>query len=58
MGCSNSVGEKARWHKQILCGLFNAMTRKDVYPLPRVDDILETLAGSRVFSTLDLASGY
>ena len=36
----------------------NVMTRKDAYPLPRVDDILETLAGSLLFSVLDLASGY
>ena len=36
----------------------NGVTRKDAYPLPRVDDILETLAGSQLFSTLDLASGY
>ena len=36
----------------------NAVTRKDAYPLPRVDDILETLAGSQLFSTLDLASDY
>ena len=36
----------------------NSVTRKDAYPLPRVDDILETQAGSQLFSTLDLASGY
>ena len=36
----------------------NGVTRKDAYPLPRFDDILETLAGSQLFSTLDLASGY
>ena len=36
----------------------NAITRKDAYPLPRVDDTLETLAGSQLFSTLDLISGY
>ena len=36
----------------------NGVTRKDAYPLPQVDDILETLAGSQLFSTLDLASGY
>ena len=36
----------------------NAVTRKDAYPLPRVDDTLETLAGSQLFSTLDLISGY
>lgn len=36
----------------------NSVTNKDVYPLPRIDDILDTLSGARYFSTLDLASGY
>ena len=36
----------------------NEVTRKDAYPLLRVDDSLNTLAGSRWFSTLDLKSGY
>ena len=36
----------------------NSVTRKDAYPLPRVDNLFDTLAGSRLFSTLDLISGY
>ena len=36
----------------------NALTKKDVQPLPRIDDTLHVLAGSCWFSTLDLASGY
>ena len=36
----------------------NAITKKDAYPLPRIDEMLNTLAGSNWFSTLDLASGY
>ena len=36
----------------------NSITRKDAYPLPRIDATLDTLAGSQWFSTLDLLSGY
>ena len=36
----------------------NAITKLDVYPLPRIDDSLDLLAETRFFSTLDLASGY
>ena len=36
----------------------NKVTIKDAYPLPRIDDSLDTLAGACCFSTLDLASGY
>ena len=36
----------------------NSITRRDAYPLPRIDDTLSTMAGSKWFSTLDLISGY
>ena len=36
----------------------NAVTKEDSYPLPRIDESLETLADSRWFSTLDLRSDY
>ncbi len=36
----------------------NDVTWKDAYPLPRIDDTLDALRGSRYFSTLDLYLGY
>lgn len=36
----------------------NSRTRKDAFPLPRIEESLDALTGARWFSTLDLASGY
>ena len=36
----------------------NAKTIKDAFLLPRIEETLESLGGSRLFSSLDLAHGY
>ncbi|KAL2098372.1 hypothetical protein ACEWY4_007579 [Coilia grayii] len=36
----------------------NVRTRKDAFPLPRIEESLDALSGASLFSTLDLASGY
>ncbi|OWZ03214.1 Retrovirus Polyprotein [Phytophthora megakarya] len=36
----------------------NKVTKKDVYPLPRIDETLEALGGALLFSTLDRKAGY
>ena len=36
----------------------NLVTKQDAHPLPRVDDLLDSLNGYKMFSTLDLRSGY
>jgi hypothetical protein len=38
--------------------MLNDVTVKDSYPIPRIEETLESLSGAQWFSTLDLASGY
>jgi hypothetical protein len=36
----------------------NELSKKDAYPLPRIDDCIDNLDGAKYFCTLDLQSGY
>jgi hypothetical protein len=36
----------------------NAMTVKNKYPLPRIDDLLDQMKDAKFFSKIDLRSGY
>ena len=37
---------------------FNKVTIRNKYPLPRIDDLFDQLQGAKVFSMIDLRSGY
>src|SRR5260363_186071 len=50
--------EKCKLHFCVDYRKLNAITKKDAYPLPRIDEMLNALSGCSWFSTLDLASGY
>jgi len=36
----------------------NEITKKDAYPIPRIDDTFDTLSGAKYFSSVDMFSGY
>ena len=36
----------------------NCQTKKDIYPLPRIGDLLNKLSQATCLSAIDLASGY
>ena len=38
--------------------VLNSVTKPDLFPLPRINDLLDHLGKSKCFTTLDLASGY
>ena len=38
--------------------MLNEKTRKDAYPLPRIEEALDSLKGAKLFSSIDLAQGY
>ncbi|UYV70119.1 hypothetical protein LAZ67_7001862 [Cordylochernes scorpioides] len=46
-----------QWNEPAIRKL-NEVTVKDVYPIPRIDDVMDTLQGSKYFSAIDLKSGY
>ena len=36
----------------------NEVTKKDLWPIMRIDDALDSMYGAQFFSSLDMASGY
>ena len=61
MGSSYSVCEEKKDGSLRLCIDYrelNKVTILNQYPLPRIDDLFDQLQGARVFSKIDLRSGY
>ena len=56
--CSCKEKRYGNWKFCVDYRKLNDVTKKDSYPLPRIDDTLDRLAGMQWFSSLDLKSGY
>ena len=60
MGITSNLHGQKGWQSTNVCRLrqLNDVTIKNKYPPPRIDDLFDQLSGAKVFSKIDLRTGY
>lgn len=50
--------EPGKWRFCLDCRYINDLTEDQYFPIPLIDEAMDGLAGSSIFSTMDMTSGY
>ena len=50
--------EPGKWRFCLDCRYINDLTEDQYFPIPLIDEAMDSLAGAKVFTTLDMTSGY
>ena len=50
--------EPGKWRFCLDCRYINDLTENEYFPIPRIDDAMDSLAGADIFTVLDMTSGY
>ncbi|GKD60507.1 RNA-directed DNA polymerase, partial [Tanacetum coccineum] len=60
MGCTSFICEEEGCSMRLCVDYreLNRITVRNIYPLPRIDDLFDQLQGGKFFSKIDLRSGY
>ena len=61
MACTGTITKDERHKKRMVIDYsqtVNRFTHLDVYPLPRIDELINEIAKTKYYSTVDLKSAY
>ena len=50
--------EPGKWRFCLDCRYINDLTEDQYFPIPRIDEAMDSLSGSSIFSVVDMTSGY
>ena len=57
---THDIGREEKWKLSILCGAYrsDAQTERESWPLPNIEEVLDSLGGFEYYTMLDGFSGF